>query len=76
MIFCCFQVLFELARYHAPSVIFIDEIDWIAAGDGACGSDKSEPARRFRAELLARLDGLMSENDSRIVLLAATNAPW
>ncbi|XP_043277516.1 katanin p60 ATPase-containing subunit A-like 2 [Venturia canescens] len=70
------RVLFELANYHAPSIIFIDEIDWIAAGDGASCSDRSEPARRFRAELLSRLDGLKSVDDSHVILLAATNAPW
>lgn len=36
----------------------------------------SEPARRFRAELLARLDGLLSTDNVNVTLLAATNVPW
>lgn len=36
----------------------------------------SEPARRFRAELLARLDGLLSTENVNVTLLAATNVPW
>ena len=33
-------------------------------------------AKRFRAELLTRLDGLLSPEGSNVMLLAATNAPW
>ena len=36
----------------------------------------SEPAKRFRSELLSRLDGLVSNENSNVVLLAATNCPW
>ncbi|XP_076294857.1 katanin p60 ATPase-containing subunit A-like 2 [Lasioglossum baleicum] len=65
------RALFDLAYERAPTVIFIDEIDWIATKE-----DLSEPARRFRAELLAKFDGLTTDENARIVLLAATNAPW
>ncbi|XP_063982590.1 katanin p60 ATPase-containing subunit A-like 2 isoform X2 [Diachasmimorpha longicaudata] len=69
------RVLCDLARHQAPSIIFIDEIDWIISGDNDAGTS-SEPARRFRAELLARLDGLVTLQGSRVLLLATTNAPW
>ncbi|XP_076646586.1 katanin p60 ATPase-containing subunit A-like 2 [Halictus rubicundus] len=65
------RALFDLAYERAPTVIFVDEIDWIATKE-----DLSEPARRFRAELLAKFDGLTTDERARIVLLAATNAPW
>ncbi|XP_076766958.1 katanin p60 ATPase-containing subunit A-like 2 [Xylocopa sonorina] len=68
------RVLFDLAYSHSPTIIFIDEIDWIATSTEA--NSLSEPAKRFRSELLARMDGLVSTENSNIVLLAATNAPW
>ncbi|XP_053995227.1 katanin p60 ATPase-containing subunit A-like 2 [Hylaeus anthracinus] len=67
------RVLFDLAYKQSPTIIFIDEIDWIAS---TTDNSLSEPARRFRAELLARLDGVMSIENSNIVLMAATNVPW
>ncbi|XP_076627738.1 katanin p60 ATPase-containing subunit A-like 2 [Colletes latitarsis] len=68
------RVLFDLAYQRSPTIIFIDEIDWIATEIE--NSPLSEPARRFRAELLSRLDGITSQNNSNIVLMATTNAPW
>ncbi|XP_076483669.1 katanin p60 ATPase-containing subunit A-like 2 [Bombus vancouverensis nearcticus] len=71
---CFVSVLFELAYSHSPTIIFIDEIDWIATNKGDC--ILSEPAKRFRSELLSRLDGLVSNENSNVVLLATTNSPW
>ncbi|XP_043259680.1 katanin p60 ATPase-containing subunit A-like 2 [Colletes gigas] len=68
------RVLFDLAYQQSPTIIFIDEIDWIATKIE--NSSLSEPARRFRAELLTRLDGVTSQNNSNVVLMATTNAPW
>ena len=31
----CLQVLFELARYHAPSTIFLDELESVMSQRGA-----------------------------------------
>ncbi|XP_017884304.1 katanin p60 ATPase-containing subunit A-like 2, partial [Ceratina calcarata] len=67
------RVLFDLAYSQSPTIIFIDEIDWIATNTNY---SLSEPAKRFRSELLTRLDGLVSTENSHVVLLAATNAPW
>ncbi|XP_074108445.1 katanin p60 ATPase-containing subunit A-like 2 [Cotesia typhae] len=69
------RVLFEVANYQAPSIIFIDEIDWIS-GDNSSGEKSSEPARRFRAEFLTQLDGLLSTERNKVILFATTNAPW
>lgn len=64
--------LFELARRHKPSVIFVDEVDALC---GSRDGDESEAARRTRAEFLAQMQGAGS-NDDRILVLGATSIPW
>jgi len=73
------RILFELARQHAPSTIFIDEIDSLCSsrGDG-----EHEASRRVKTEFLTQIDGLNNgtvEGDSPapyVMVLAATNFPW
>ncbi|KAK4361342.1 hypothetical protein RND71_020294 [Anisodus tanguticus] len=68
------KVLFELARHHAPSTIFLDEIDAIISQRGEARSEH-EASRRLKTELLIQMDGL-NRTDELVFVLAATNLPW
>ena len=68
------RVLFELARYHAPSTIFLDELDAIMGQRSADGNEH-EGSRRMKTELLMQMDGL-AKSDDLVFVLAATNLPW
>jgi transitional endoplasmic reticulum ATPase len=63
---------FEDARGHAPSIIFIDEIDAIAPKREEMSGDK-QVERRIVAQLLALMDGL--ESRGNVIVIAATNIP-
>ena len=66
--------LYNSARTHSPSIVFIDEFDSLSPSrDG----EASEASRKVLSTLLTELDGLGDKNSNRLLLtLAATNTPW
>ncbi|XP_046841456.1 katanin p60 ATPase-containing subunit A-like 2 [Xenia sp. Carnegie-2017] len=69
------RVLFELARFHAPSTIFLDELESLMSQRGAGSTGDHEGSRRMKTELLIQMDGLAKSSDL-VFLLAASNLPW
>ena len=63
--------LFELARQHQPAVIFIDEIDAIAATRTESKTSGDAEVQRTMMQLLSEMDGFEDRGDIRII--AATN---
>lgn len=59
---------FEEAKKNSPSIIFIDELDSIAAKRGEI---QGEVERRVVAQLLSLMDGLKSRGE--IIVIGATN---
>ncbi|CBK22866.2 uncharacterized protein [Blastocystis hominis] len=71
------RLLFEMARFYAPSTVFIDEVD--ALGGKRSMATDSDASLRVKSELLVQMDGLApSQTPSRgtVTVLAATNFPW
>ena len=62
--------IFEDAKKHAPSIIFLDEIDAIAPKREHVVGDVE---KRVVAQLLALMDGLDSRG--HVIVIAATNIP-
>ncbi|XP_048148875.1 katanin p60 ATPase-containing subunit A-like 2 isoform X5 [Corvus hawaiiensis] len=69
------RVLFELARYHAPSTIFLDELESVMSQRGTAPGGEHEGSRRMKTELLVQMDGL-AQSDDLVFVLAASNLPW
>jgi len=64
--------IFEKARQHAPSILFLDELDAIAPKREELGGEK-QVERRVVAQLLALMDGL--EERGQVIIIGATNLP-
>lgn len=60
--------LFVMARSHAPSIIFMDEIDSIGSsrGDGSSGGDSE--VQRTMLELLNQLDGFEPFQNIKVIM--------
>ncbi|XP_073059359.1 cell division control protein 48 homolog B [Primulina eburnea] len=65
--------MFRKARLAAPSIIFFDEADVVAAKRGGSSSGSTTVGERLLSTLLTEMDGL--EQAKGILVLAATNRP-
>ena len=80
------RILFEMARFYAPSTIFIDEVDSVGTKrtDG-----ENEANKKVLAEMLVQMDGISeanaeenNENNDKeikpkfVMVMGATNLPW
>src|SRR6202042_651641 len=63
--------LFADARKHAPSIIFIDEIDAIGGRRGPGGFGQNDEREQTLNQLLSDMDGF--EPGASVVVMAATN---
>lgn len=63
--------LFVMAREHAPSIIFMDEIDSIGSSRLGGGSGGDSEVQRTMLELLNQLDGFEATQNIKVVM--ATN---
>ena len=64
--------LFKIAYKRTPSIIFIDEIDSILSKRN---ENENEATKRLKTEFLIQFDGLGSDNNARLLVIAATNRP-
>lgn len=69
LVFRMVRELFVMAREHAPSIIFMDEIDSIGSsrGEGGSGGGDSE-VQRTMLELLNQLDGFEGTKNIKVSL--------
>jgi cell division protease FtsH len=65
--------LFKQAREHAPSIIFIDELDAIGRARGQVAIGGSSEQEQTLNQILTEMDGFSSREG--IIVLAATNQP-
>ncbi len=65
--------VFELAKEKAPAIIFIDEVDAVAAKRLKSSTSGDREVQRTLMQLLAELDGFESRGD--IGIIGATNRP-
>lgn len=64
--------VFELARQNAPSILFFDEVDALAADRRDL---RQSAGRNLINAFLSEMDGAESSNDG-VLIIGATNAPW
>ncbi|KAF4528140.1 hypothetical protein B566_EDAN011156 [Ephemera danica] len=66
------RALFAVARELQPSIIFIDEVDSLLSERR---EGEHEASRRLKTEFLVEFDGLPSQPEERVLVMAATNRP-
>eukprot|EP00894_Picocystis_sp_ML_P005021 jgi/Pico_ML_1/55538/g1210.t1 len=65
--------VFTLAWKLQPSIIFIDEIDSML---GRRSNQEHEIVTNMKTEFMQMWDGFITDENARVMVLAATNRPW
>ncbi len=65
--------MFEIAKKHAPSIIFIDEIDAVGRARGGGVGGGNDEREQTLNQMLVEMDGF--ETDTGVIVIAATNRP-
>lgn len=70
------RLIFLMAKYKAPAIILIDELDAICSRRGI--AEESETSRKVLGELLTNMEGIESTSSlsQKVLVIAATNRPW
>ncbi|KAG4154869.1 hypothetical protein ERO13_D03G079600v2 [Gossypium hirsutum] len=68
------RALFTLAAKVSPTIIFVDEVDSMLGQRTRVG--EHEAMRKIKNEFMAHWDGLLTRQNERILVLAATNRPF
>ncbi|MBI3495646.1 ATP-dependent zinc metalloprotease FtsH, partial [Candidatus Berkelbacteria bacterium] len=65
--------LFQKAKRNAPAILFIDELDAVGRQRGAGLGGSHDEREQTLNQILVEMDGF--EQDTRVVVMAATNRP-
>lgn len=65
------RTLFACAEELAPAVVFVDEVDSLLSARG----EEHDAMRRLKTEVLVQMDGVTTQSQKRVLVLAATNRP-
>ncbi|KAH7430861.1 hypothetical protein KP509_08G017600, partial [Ceratopteris richardii] len=65
--------VFTLAYKLQPAIIFVDEVDSFL---GQRRATEHEAVTNMKTEFMAWWDGFTTDQDARVMVLAATNRPW
>ncbi|MCY4062176.1 MAG: ATP-dependent zinc metalloprotease FtsH [Chloroflexi bacterium] len=65
--------LFERAKAEAPAIVFVDEIDAVGRHRGAGLGGGHDEREQTLNQILVEMDGF--DNDTNIIIVAATNRP-
>jgi len=67
------RALFQLAHEMQPSVVFIDEVESILSKRK---EGENDAMKRLKTEFLIQFDGVGSNEETRVLIIGATNRPF
>jgi cell division protease FtsH len=65
--------LFDQAKRHSPSIVFVDEIDAVGRQRGAGLGGSHDEREQTLNQMLVEMDGF--DTDTNVIIMAATNRP-